>query len=517
MSKLVRNLFALVAAASLLFSAPRGALADVSPPPAPHGASIAPPGETAVRLEAQEVLIEAQRNAGAQTPYALVTADYWLVNDGAEDEELRMRFPLSTVDHYENRQVCDLSPYLPLQELRAWVDEIPINTRVQREPADSTLWAGPQPPPERVNDCWAFFTVRAPAGARVHLRLSYRQEAGMQGYPGYALYRHALQPSALWPGPVRSTRVVFRAPWALTEENFPGHAFPIERLVEGLRVERFENEIHWTFGEMEPDAQADIVVSTMNPAVYSAINRGRMLYPGSRDSETWGRYALAAKQATLHPGGFRAGPIGERLYTESFEAYTRALELVPWSAAWQAGFAELLCANAAYPTYDLNWSEADRWQACASRLKAALDLNPQQELALRVLAEYGDERYAALVDGRPVFPALSLTPPPRSTPTGAATATTAPTPEPSNTPEPTVTMTATATATANATASVSAAATTAETEAAAAPLTPTPEPTAPPAAGLPLPGTQVIVLAALLPLAAAAAIIAGRRRRQPPR
>jgi cell division septation protein DedD len=379
-----------------------------------------------------------------------------------------------------------------------------------REKADSTLWAGAQPPPERVLDCWAVFTVRFPAGADVAIRLSFRQEARVEGYEGAALYRFALQPAAGWHGTVGSTRVVFRAPWALTAENFPGHAFPIERLVDGLRVDILENEIQWTFPEMEPDAQADIVVGTMNPAAYSAINRGRMLYPGSRDADTWSRYALAAKQAVLHPRGFRTDAVGEQLYQESYEAYRRAVELRPWSAAWQAGFAELLCVNAAYPTFDLEWSEEERWQACARPLKAALDLNPQHELALRVLADYTDERYITRQDGRPAFPILDQPLPPRSTATPLPSATMAVTETPvvTETPLPTETPVASETALPTATEQPTGTATQVQESPGVAAVTAAPKAAQPPTGG------QAVFLAALLPLAALIALIASLRKRK---
>ena len=414
--------------------------------PPPHGVSLFPEStETRVQLAAETVVIEAAANSTGQVPFAKVDATFRLVNHGAEEEQMLLRYPLSSL-YVDAQPTCAYSPYPPLRYLDARINERAVSYRIEYERVPKPSADGAQQSVDRA--CWATFPVVFPPGGEVSIRLRFEQEAAIAGYPGLANYVYELDGGAAWDGPAGSLEVTFRAPWLLTEETLLHYA-----PADGTVGQPLGNEIHWRRENFEPGYGDNLLVQTVNPSVYRDINRGRMLYAGSRQADTWGRYALAAKRAILGERGFRDGEWGERLYHESFDAYTRVIELLPWVADWHAGFAELLCANAAYPTFDLDWSEEERWAACAGQIHKALEIYPRQELALRLAEQYaGDPRWMVLEEGRPVFPILSVTPAPRRslTPTPTETPLAPPTATATARPPtamPTATPTASPTAT----------------------------------------------------------------------
>jgi hypothetical protein len=73
------------------------------------------------------------------------------------------------------------------------------------------------------------------------------------------------------------------------------------------------------------------------------------------------------------------------MYRLSAEAYNKAVTLLPNDADWHYGYADLLCQEAIWYYTDNPTREA--WVACASQLKAALDINPDHKAANELLQE----------------------------------------------------------------------------------------------------------------------------------
>jgi hypothetical protein len=379
----MKNLAACLLTVFFVFIIFSPALADIAPPPAPHGGDILP-GEPAtyVRMVAETVLIEALPNSGDEVPTGRVTASFQMHNLGKKDESMTVRFPLN----YIGGEVCALSShYKPVQDFKAWVNDQPAEITIDRDiPGNGYIW-------EKV-DCWANFPVLFPAGKDIHIRVSYTQDAGPSGLDtkAFVSYPYILFTGAGWYGTIGQADITFRAPWNLNKDNL------IEwQPTDGGRV--VDNEIRWQFKDFEPSnpygddpnpSVSGIQVSIVNPAVWSAFVRGRrdtQLNP--EDGEAWGRLGKALKEMTL----VQRGIYREDYYRESYAAYKKAVELKPWDADWHFGFAELLWGQARFGMLNGTPPTDDFEGDCFKQIKAALKINPDHAKSIQFLIRISNE------------------------------------------------------------------------------------------------------------------------------
>jgi hypothetical protein len=405
--------------------------ADVAPPPPPAGANVQPTAETQVRMLAEVVVIEAQRNNYGDPARATVQADFTMRNMGSAAEQMKVRFPLNVLFpmYQADPNECVFPAAFPeISDFRAEVNgrAAAVTNTIQR--VKNPLSAANQ---ARDVKCWANFDAAFPPGEDVRIRVRY----SVEGYaawdtPGQIEFPYVLLTGEAWQGTIGRAEIIFRAPFPLDARTLMQY-FPQEGQVTG-------NEVRWVFEDFEPESNVSATI--MNPALHARIQREEAaLAKNSRDGEAWGRLGRWYKEANRLRRGFRFDPGGEKLYFLSKEAYEKAVTLLPKDADWHAGYAELLCWNGWFDGFGGMAAKRDDLVACADQVRLALAINPKQAKALEIFETLSFDGITRLEGSKRDYPALTLTPtilpqvevplPPTATPTPTG-------PEPTPTPEP---------------------------------------------------------------------------------
>lgn len=400
------------------------ARADIAPPDVPPGSSLLPGAEnTQVQMVSEQVLLDVLSNPpGASAGQARTTAVFKMRNLGAAAETLAVRFPLT----FWNGASDGFSNYPEIRDLKAYVNDKAVPTRRLVESSPYDTWEGRAIP-------WAAFDVLFPPGQDVALKVVYTADA--QGdYPGanvkLVAFRYVLETGSGWAGNIELAEVIVRLPYPASPENvmLSGHTGYSST---SPGAELSGSEVRWTLRDFEPDREANLEVTIVQPQHWLRILQERQnVVKNPQDGEAWGRLGKANKEALLFRRDIRDDAGGAALYLEGRQAYERSLALLPDDALWHLGYADLLWLHFLYRQY---WVGSGPYDYEELRL-ALLSLERAKEL------QPGLERVDELLDW------IAGSVPEALTRTGSGydylllTATPAPpTPEPSPTSPPTVT------------------------------------------------------------------------------
>lgn len=425
-SRKMRFFWFLVILGLLIISFFQSAMADIAPPEQPQGGNPAPDYETTqVRMAAETVLIEViSATPSGSLGKARVSASFTMQNLGAEDENMKVRFPLTNLygSSAGSREI---------EGFQASANGIPVRIR-RIESAYDGLYAGP----------WAEFPITFPAGKDVEIQVTYLVE-GEGEYPFIAL-RYILHTGAGWYGTIGTADLTVRLPYEANPQNV---IFDTEigwstttpgGILDG-------KEIRWHLEEFEPDSSQNFSVSLVMPSVWRAVLREQdALENNPGDGEAWGRLGKLYKESFFLRRGFREDAGGAELYELSREAYQQALTLLPEDALWMAGYADLLWNHWYYSERFKDLPNYAELTDALQILQHSRQINPQNEKAISLL---DDIRYAVPeavqeVNGEYILLLLTATPTtapsPTVTPIPSATTVATATPAPTATPPPTL-------------------------------------------------------------------------------
>ena len=405
---------------------PTPVLADIAPPEQPPGGNPAPGMDaTQVRMAAETVLIEViSATPAGSLGKAKVTAKFTMLNLGAENESLAVRFPLTS-------NYGSYYGYKELENFKASVDGVPLQIR-KIESNYNERYTGP----------WAEFNVSFPSGKEVIIEVTYLVD-GEGEYPFIAL-QYIFETGAGWNGTIGSADLIVRLPYEINRMNV---IFDTEMgwstttaggIVEG-------KDIRWHFDDFEPEASNNFSISLVMPSVWRALLREQdNLAQNPQDGEAWGRLGKLYKECFFLRRGFRGDGGGHELYQVSQEAYQKAVTLLPNDALWQAGFADLFWIHWYYSESFSDRPDYTEMIRALQLLQRSLEIDPANEKAITLL---DDIRYSvpeAVKEENGQYILLLLT----ATPTAAPTLTNTPLPPtdtlaPTNTHEPTLQATLT--------------------------------------------------------------------------
>ena len=362
----------------------RFAQADAAPPPAPVGSDLSPSIEnTNVRMVSEYVLIDIVGYPTAITSYgnrpiehANVTAHFSMQNLGDVTEKMRVRFPMNHSDYdleYEKMnkaEYCEYSPYPSLNEINVWVNGNKVDTEITFKTMEDHM-ASPNEKGEAVYKtvpCWAYFDATFPPNQEVKIKVAYTVSGyDFHGIGGEIEFQYVLGTGAGWKDTIGKAEIVARLPYDTGELNV-SRCLPKDCVISG-------KEISWYFEDFEP--QENIVLWIIHPTIWQRILAEREnIRNQPNDGEAWGRLGKAYKEAQLDGKRMLStfDEHGKKLFALSYEAYARAIELLPEDADWHYGFADLLCTRALWDE-DTN----ENWMACAKMLMTCLQLEPEHK------------------------------------------------------------------------------------------------------------------------------------------
>ncbi|GAB4523896.1 MAG: hypothetical protein Fur0018_06990 [Anaerolineales bacterium] len=348
-------------------------LADAAPPDPPHGANPDTTVVTNVRMASETVVMDIGM-PGADEPWAaVVTADFTMRNMGEAVEDLDVRFPLDYTLFLGGQECENPEPDFPsITDIRVWVNgqAVPVRTEYVsvKRLSDGQRMDVP---------CWAHFQVHFPPGKDVALRVVYTTLPYEIHYYPIVEYAYILKTGSGWFGTIGSADIIFRMPYAITDENFYGCS-PED-------CQRSTYEVRWHREDFEPDF--DVSMAILHPDVWQMLVASReQIAANPDDGNAWGRLGRAYKEIALD----RKHDIvnDHDAYQRSKDAYEHALALLPDDVDWHYGIAELLCAKARTDYYDSGVAIADvfaEFQACVAQLKFVLDARPDDAQALEWL------------------------------------------------------------------------------------------------------------------------------------
>ena len=374
-----------------------GVRADVAPPESPPGSNPMPGQEsTQVRMAAEQVVLEVQpTQRGEWLAQAALTADFQMLNLGAVEERLEVRFPLAWNDGFFR--------YPEIRDFQVWVDNRPAAVRRVELP-EIGYRSGELIP-------WAVFDVTFPPDEPVQIRVRYTAD-GSGEYP-FAAFKYVLETGAGWKGTIGTADFIVRLPYEANAYNviLGEYATGFSTTTPGAAIDG--NELRWHFEDLEPAAGDNFEISLVMPDVWrKALLEQDRVQANPQDGEAWGRLGKIYKEMIRLRRGLRQDSGGQELYQKSVAAYEQAVTLKPDDALWHFGFADLLWSHYFWHVYWEAGRDLAELERALQHLERTLALDPGNERALTLLAEIqGQIPEAVQLDGQTAtFLLLTATP-----------------------------------------------------------------------------------------------------------
>ncbi|MBN2146774.1 MAG: hypothetical protein JW726_05265 [Anaerolineales bacterium] len=387
-------------------------------PPSPSGGSISPGDETTrVQMQTERVVVDF-RAPWSDGVKANVTAIYTMRNQGEQEEQLDVRFPLT------NPYGVGDGDYERIQDLTVTVNGRRAGTEVE------TIQAG-----EAGNVDWAVFEVSFPAAEDVLIEVNYIQEP--RDPEAVTAYPYIFVTGGGWYDVIARAELILRLPYTANTENVildwstPGGAF-------------VENEVRWMWENMEPEDPVvdDWEVYLVQPQTWQALLTVQEdLVSGPYNAGLWLGLGDAYRLSLEASRGLRDDPAGIHLQALCEQAYLEAVALDPQSLPAQRSLVSWYWAQV---SSDLPESAVDeRLQPLLQALSAGMALDENDDVFLYVLSEL-ETNYPDFVLLPPgVTPTAQPSPTPKNTPIPTYTPVVSATPTVSNTPVPSPTVTST--------------------------------------------------------------------------
>jgi hypothetical protein len=324
-----RILFALLLVTLLTLTLSSPVWADIAPPQQPPGFNPEPGAEgTQVRMFDEIVTIEV---LGVDPPQAHFIAIFTMRNLGSSTEEMAVRFPIAVNDGSFNIS--------EVEDITIMVNDLPISYR-RVEGAEPLYGFEDESVP------WAEFSVNFPPGEDVKISVSYNLDGTSYDYETYTNFYYILATGAGWNGTIGSGEIILHLPYDASPQNVILDDPQNTGRSSWQGMPRFSgHEVHWTFTDLEPTSNDNIIFDIVKPMVWkTALIELENITKDPQDGEAWGFLGKAYKQALFASGkGYpRVDAGADELYQLSRDAYGQAIQLKPEDGLWHAGYAELL-------------------------------------------------------------------------------------------------------------------------------------------------------------------------------
>jgi hypothetical protein len=335
-----------------------------------------------------------------------VNAYFVLKNQGDVEEDMQVVFPLETMPlcsgSTKSTSGSSFTYYsIDQDSFKASVDGVIVPvTQVRTKYGSCT------------NYPWAQFYVTFPVDKDVLIKVAYVMET--QALDSIQVLEYILETGAGWKGTIGSGYIIMKFPYTITADAI------LSNSTTGYQVH--QNEVFWSFQNLEPTEEDNIQISFVSPDVWSNIQNSRGIIGKEPASpEAWFKLIDAYEAiSTTHGGDI----IRDNEYFSRVEpAYQQAI-------AENSNNAELPARYARFKLY--NWSPRLIRQLASNEanqvlflLNKSLALDPNNETAKQTLSEL---MY--------VSPFITFTPPPTIPPTATSPYTATPSITPSATITP---------------------------------------------------------------------------------
>ncbi len=354
---------------SLAWVAP--ARADIAPPAFPPGSNLQPGVEnTSVRMVSEVVTISVMKesaqyqfnpNMNREVGQARVNALFMMRNLGGAEERLDVRFPLTSL------RGDGWLGFPEIFDLSVKVDGSRIAThRIEKTGPSNEV-------PETYSGPWAGFTVNFPVGQDVRVELDYTVYGATESPT--TRFGYILETGAGWYDTIGSADIILRLPYTVNSMNVM-----VDQTTSGGAISK--NEMRWHYENLEPSAENNMNFAIILPEVWNQVLiETENVTNNPKDGEAWGRLGKAYKETIFEHGRPRCweGAMPEA-YQKSYDAYAKAVELLPKDGLWHYGYADLIWIKLAFcsPYGGVILSEEEK-QLFGKEFRAALALAPDYQ------------------------------------------------------------------------------------------------------------------------------------------
>jgi hypothetical protein len=434
----------------LLFS-PTPAIADVAPPPIPIVGGIG-----TFNYQSTNVQMVSERVEMELTPYERIDEEYpkyntirqgvavnaWFImhNTSNKDETMQVVFPLKDLN--ECPVEGSLGGFLSYSSF--YLDPATFKAQLNGTFVETKTITTDHPWKEKclykyseIKMDWAAFEVNFPANEDTLIRVSYILDGGGDFVTNVG---YTLETGAAWKGPIGEAIIVFRFPYVVENFIMPGTTSGYQTM---------QNEIYWRYENFEPTHNDNINVAFISPDTWAKIRESRsQLRNNPKNDAAWA--ALADSYSGIahwHGPNIRSPEYDQRAYA----TYREGLKTNPFSAALNAGYADLYLMDCCYYTPISDADLKSVWPFIETALRVDPSNKTANELLDRLNYDYPEKDFVVgpTFTPNPVFTStITITPfntfTPQRTRTRTVTNTPIPTQAPTNTftsPPPSTTVT----------------------------------------------------------------------------
>lgn len=318
-----------------------GVLADVGAVPiVPPGSGIQTLTDTPVQMQSELVRLDVRLAKEADLelfvvepeniPYAMewlpavadVSAEFVMFNPSADDVTLTAWFPLAAGledTGFQGR----ISPI----EVEVAGEALPVSVVELPNPVAENLPAIP----------WASFPITFPAGEELVISVSYVLPPQLT--PGDSIgmrFAYIFQSGASWAGPIGKAELVVSLPFEATAET-------VGEMPPGGEIDG--DTLRWTWLELEPTAEDDFSLRTLQPTRWQEIKAKRLpLQTNPQNGQNWLALGKAYRLVVYSKGPLLDKNFGAYYQPLAVAAFQKASELLPENAEAHVGLADMYLA-----------------------------------------------------------------------------------------------------------------------------------------------------------------------------
>ncbi|BCY17011.1 hypothetical protein hrd7_08600 [Leptolinea sp. HRD-7] len=257
-NKRLLNIFMAVLCVFSILSGVKPVAADAAPPEMAPGSDLEAGQSTKVRMAEEVVIFDLTKLNRLENSSVPVTATFTMFNDGKEDEEMMVRFPLG----------CDEEDYSKATEFEVMSNgkSLPVRISTSKKPVFL-----PMPPyySRRLDYCktstWVEFPVVFPKKENVSLQVHYMLEVVPLG--ATAAFGYYLQTGSGWNGEIGKGTFIVRLPYETTIENISCNW----NSTRAFSPEYKGKEIIWKFSNLEPTTKNNLIFQAIFPDQWQPV------------------------------------------------------------------------------------------------------------------------------------------------------------------------------------------------------------------------------------------------------
>lgn len=363
----------------LLFIIPgTSANADMAPPPVTGVGGLEPfeYQSTAVQMvyERVEMVFDIQHNG--DDPYYIVDVTAWFVmrNQSHSPEEMQAMFPLEDFNTCVNDPAHLSAPpsfsnfHIQSDSFTSEVDgKLSSITEISTDHPYKNIYKGGDGFCDYISMRWTAFDIAFPTHRDVLVRIDYQ----MDSHAGDSILnlQYILETGGAWFGPIETAYIILKFPFLVNED------FILSSTTPGYQT--LQNEISWTFKNLEPSNGDNILISFVDLKLWSEIIQLKdQLSDNPHNSDAW--IQLAENYRNI--GDYGKGRItSERHLILVHNTFQNGIEFNPDNADLYAEYANFLYSQC-YPTFQ--WVCNGERSVITNYVEKALSLNPSHEMAI---------------------------------------------------------------------------------------------------------------------------------------